>query len=173
MIRLVLFTIILISFINVNYASFPVDNELTKISNQIHNIESDGKLNPLAYIIGGWSILFLWSFGVHKKLISGIRKNLQNSLENDKEKLKKVTRISLILGSIGIALMILQEIIWSNTPDYQKDLLGIKAYGLMGFLLFFSTLTYLVLKAIKKKWLKILCFILIFFLMGVTAPLLN
>jgi len=165
--------LITITFTNVSHASFPVDNELTEISNQIHNIESNGKLNPLAYIIGVISILFLWSFGVHKKLISGIRKDLQNSLENDKEKLKKVTRISLILGSIGIALMILQEIIWSNTPDYQKDFLGIKAYGRIGYLLIISALTYLVLKAIKKKWLKILCFILIFFLMGVTGPLLN
>ena len=52
MIRLVLFTIALISFTNVSYASFPVDNELTEISNQIHNIESNGKLNPLLYIIG-------------------------------------------------------------------------------------------------------------------------
>ena len=91
--------------------------------------------------------------------------DVEPSTINYQDPLRKVVKTSLIIGIIGIILMILQYVI--DPHEYYKG------YLLSGYLLLFTALTYLVYKEIKKRWLKILCFILLFFLIGVTAPLIN
>ena len=91
--------ITLITFANVSYASFPVDNELIKISNQIDITErmEETFSNPneiLLFILGigflaGMAFLIYW--GV-KKIISQFR-------EGDRRK------INLIIGLLLVVLV--------------------------------------------------------------------
>ena len=89
--------ITLITFANVSYASFPVDNELIKISNQIDITErmEETFSNPneiLLFILGigflaGMAFLIYW--GV-KKIISQFR-------EGDRRKINLIIGLLLVL----------------------------------------------------------------------------
>ena len=102
MIRLVLFTIALISFTNVSYASFPVDNELTEISNQIHNTErmeetfSNGPGSDILLFIFGIGILAAMAFLIYW----GVKKIISQFREGDRRK-----KINLIIALLLVVLV--------------------------------------------------------------------
>jgi len=57
---IILLLITLTTFTNVSYASFPVVNELTEISDQIHDTKLNSKLGPLLlYLFGGGGLIAL------------------------------------------------------------------------------------------------------------------
>ena len=98
--KIALFLITLITLTNVSYASFPIENELIEISNQIDNTETmeERYSNPieiLLYILGiGFlaAMAFFIYWGV-KKIISKFR-------EGDRRK-----KINLIIGLLLVVLV--------------------------------------------------------------------
>ena len=83
------------TFINVSYASFPVVNELTEISDQINNTKLNSKLGPfLLYFFGGAGLIALafllyWSI---KNLIIDIKEM------NRKDKISVLVGLLLLIG---------------------------------------------------------------------------
>ena len=98
--KITLFLITLITLANISYASFPIENELTEISNQIDITErmEETFSNPneiLLFILGiGFlaAMAFLIYWGV-KKIISQFR-------EGDRRK-----KINLIIGLLLVVLV--------------------------------------------------------------------
>jgi len=88
--KLLLILIALITLTNVSYASFPIENELTEVSNQINDV--------LLFILGigffaGIALLIYW----------GVKKNISREMERKK-------RISVIAG---LLLGVLVVIFWN------------------------------------------------------------
>ena len=86
--KLLLILIALITLTNVSYASFPIENELTEVSNQIND--------ELLFILGigflaGIALLIYW----------GVKKLLSREMERKK-------KISVIVGLLlGVLVLIL------------------------------------------------------------------
>ena len=86
--KLLLILILLITLTNVSYASFPIENELTEVSNQINDV--------LLFILGigflaGIALLTYW----------GVKKLLSREMERKK-------KISVIVGLLlGVLVLIL------------------------------------------------------------------
>ena len=86
--KLLLILIALITLTNVSYASFPIENELTEVSNQINDV--------LLFILGigflaGIALLIYW----------GVKKLLSREMERKK-------KISVIVGLLlGVLVLIL------------------------------------------------------------------
>ena len=95
----------LITFANVSYASFPVDNELIKISNQIDIIErmeeTFSNPNEILLFILGIGFLAATAFFIYW----GVKKIISKFREGDRRK-----KINLIIGLLLVVLVF----IWSQ-----------------------------------------------------------
>ena len=100
--KITLFLITLITLANISYASFPIENELTEISNQIDITErmeetfSNGPGSDILLFIFGIGILAAMAFLIYL----GVKKIISQFREGDRRK-----KINLIIGLLLVVLV--------------------------------------------------------------------